>query len=151
MGDFGADVIKVEHPRGDTLRTLGWRKDDVSLWWLFIARNKRCVTLNLSDPRGQELLRRILRDSDVLIENFRPGTLERWNLDPQHLRQLNPTLVVVRVSGFGQDGPYRNRPGFGTLAEAFSGFAHVNGTGHPYCRRSLSPMASQPSPAPSQP
>jgi crotonobetainyl-CoA:carnitine CoA-transferase CaiB-like acyl-CoA transferase len=127
MGDFGADVVKVEHPRGDALRTLGWQKDGVSLWWLLAARNKRCVTLNLSQERGQELIRRMLCDADVFIENFRPGTLERWNLAPDLLHELNPKLVIVRVSGFGQDGPYSTQPGFGTLAEAIAGFAHING------------------------
>jgi crotonobetainyl-CoA:carnitine CoA-transferase CaiB-like acyl-CoA transferase len=127
MGDFGADVIKIEHPRGDGLRALGWQKDGVSLWWTLVARNKRCVTLKLSDPRGRELALRLLRDADVLIENFRPGTLERWNLGPDVLAQLNPRLVVVRTTGFGQTGPYRNLPGFGTLAESISGYAHING------------------------
>lgn len=127
MGDFGADVVKVEHPRGDALRTLGWQKDGVSLWWLLAARNKRCITLNLSDARGQELLRQMLSEADVFIENFRPGTLERWGLAPDVLHELNPALVIVRVSGFGQDGPYSKQPGFGTLAEAMAGFAHING------------------------
>ena len=127
MGDFGADVVKIEHPRGDSLRTFGWQKNGVSLWWLLAARNKRCITLNLSHPRGQELMRRLLRDADVFVENFRPGTLEGWGLAPDLLHELNPKLVIVRVSGFGQDGPYSQRPGFGTLAEAMSGFAHING------------------------
>jgi len=127
MGDYGADVIKVEHPSGDNLRTLGWQKDGVSLWWALVARNKRCVTLKLSDPRGQELMRELLRDADVLIENFRPGTLERWNLGPDVLYELNPKLVMVRTTGFGQTGPYSHLPGFGTLAESISGYAHING------------------------
>jgi crotonobetainyl-CoA:carnitine CoA-transferase CaiB-like acyl-CoA transferase len=127
MADFGADVIKIEHPRGDGVRSLGWEKDGVSLWWALAARNKRAVTLNLSHERGQELLRELVRDADVLIENFRPGTLERWNLGPDQLMSINPGLVIARVSGFGQDGPYRDRPGFGTLAESISGFAHING------------------------
>jgi crotonobetainyl-CoA:carnitine CoA-transferase CaiB-like acyl-CoA transferase len=127
MGDYGADVIKVEHPGGDNLRSLGWRKDGVSLWWALIGRNKRSVTLNLSHPRGQELARRILADADVFIEGFRPGTLERWNLGPEALHELNPGLVVVRTSGFGQTGPYSGLPGFGTLAESVSGYAYING------------------------
>jgi len=127
MGDFGADVIKVEHPSGDSLRSTGWVKDGVALWWALASRNKRCVTLNLSVARGQELLKRLVGDADVLIENFRPATLERWNLDPSVLHDLNPGLVIVRVSGFGQTGPYAERPGFGTLAESMSGFAHLNG------------------------
>jgi formyl-CoA transferase len=127
LGDHGADVVKVEHPRGDPLRTFGWSKDGVSLWWAQVARNKRCVTLDLSRERGQELLRALVRDADVLIENFRPGTLERWNLGPDVLAELNPGLVIARTTGFGQTGPYAPRAGFGTIAEAMSGFAHVNG------------------------
>lgn len=127
LGDFGADVIKVEHPRGDGLRAWEWRKAGESLWWALVGRNKRSVTLALSDPRGAALLRRLLAEVDVFVENFRPGTLERWGLDPEDLLRINPRLVVVRVSGFGQTGPYRDRPGFGTLAEALSGFADTNG------------------------
>jgi crotonobetainyl-CoA:carnitine CoA-transferase CaiB-like acyl-CoA transferase len=127
MGDFGADVIKVEHPRGDALRGLGWERDGVSLWWTVVSRNKRCVTLDLSQPPGQDLLKRLLAEADVFVENFRPGTLERWNLDPEDLLRLNPRLVILRMTGFGQTGPYRQRPGYGTLAEALSGYAHING------------------------
>jgi formyl-CoA transferase len=127
MGDYGADVIKVEHPRGDALRTLGWQKDGVSLWWAHVGRNKRCVTLKLSDERGQELMKRLLANADVFVENFRPGTLERWNLGPELLQEMNPGLVIVRTTGFGQTGPYAPRPGFGTLAESISGFAYING------------------------
>jgi len=127
MADYGADVIKVEHPRGDAMRSMGWSKDGVSLWWAFASRNKRCVTLSLSHPKGQKLLRKLLADADVFIENFRPGTLERWNLAPDDLLEINPRLVIVRTTGFGQTGPYAQRPGFGTLAEAISGFAYING------------------------
>jgi crotonobetainyl-CoA:carnitine CoA-transferase CaiB-like acyl-CoA transferase len=127
LGDYGADVVKVEHPRGDGLRQWEWRKDGESLWWAVAGRNKRDISLKLSDPRGAEVLRRLLRDADVFIENFRPGTLEKWGLDPAELLAANPRLVVVRVSGFGQTGPYRERPGFGTIAEAMSGFADTNG------------------------
>jgi crotonobetainyl-CoA:carnitine CoA-transferase CaiB-like acyl-CoA transferase len=127
LGDYGADVIKVEHPRGDGLRGWEWRKDGESLWWALAARNKRAVTLALSDPRGAEVLRRLLTETDVFVENFRPGTLEKWGLGPEVLLELNPRLVIVRVSGFGQTGPYRSRPGFGTIAESISGFAHTNG------------------------
>jgi crotonobetainyl-CoA:carnitine CoA-transferase CaiB-like acyl-CoA transferase len=127
MADYGADVVKVEHPRGDAMRSMGWSKDGVSLWWAFASRNKRCVTLSLSHPKGQALLRRLLADADVFIENFRPGTLERWNLAPDDLLEINPRLVIVRTTGFGQTGPYAQRPGFGTLAEAISGFAYING------------------------
>ena len=127
LADFGADVIKVEHPRGDALRTLGWSKDGISLWWLVVNRNKRCVTLDLSKLAGQELLKQLARDADLLVENFRPGTLERWGLGYDDLHAINPRLVMVRTTGFGQTGPMRSRPGFGTLAEAMSGFAHING------------------------
>jgi crotonobetainyl-CoA:carnitine CoA-transferase CaiB-like acyl-CoA transferase len=127
LGDYGADVIKVEHPSGDTLRTLGWHKDGVSLWWALVGRNKRAVTLKLSDPRGQELMKQLVRNADVLIENFRPGTLERWNLAPELLHEINPKLIIVRTTGFGQTGPYSPLPGFGTLAESISGYAHING------------------------
>ncbi len=127
LGDYGADVVKIEHPAGDNLRTLGWEKDGVSLWWAVIGRNKRSVTLKLSDPRGAEVMKRLLADADVYIENFRTGTLERWGLGWEELHELNPRLVMVRTTGFGQTGPYKDRPGFGTLAESMSGYAHVNG------------------------
>lgn len=127
LGDFGADVIKVEHPHGDGLRQWEWRKDGESLWWALVGRNKRDISLSLSDPRGADVMRRLLADADVFIENFRPGTLEKWGLDPEDLIAANPKLVVVRVSGFGQTGPYSSRPGFGTIAEAMSGFADTNG------------------------
>lgn len=127
MGDFGADVIKVEHPRGDALRSFGWSKQGTSLWWTVLARNKRCITLDLSQRVGAKLFLRLAQDADVFIENFRPGTLERWGLGPEILHEVNPGLVVVRTTGFGQSGPYRDRAGFGTLAEAMSGYAYVNG------------------------
>ncbi len=127
LGDFGADVIKIEHPRGDPLRGHGHRKGEVPLWWKVVGRNKRTVTLNLGHPRGQELLRRLAATADVLIENFRPGTLERWGLAPDQLHAQNPRLVIVRTTGFGQTGPYAARPAFGTLIESMSGFAHVTG------------------------
>lgn len=127
LADFGADVIKVEHPRGDPLRTLGWQKDDVSLWWAHVNRNKRYVSLNLSTPRGAGLLKELVVEADVLIESFRPGRMEAWELGFDELAAINPKLVMVRTSGFGQTGPYRNRPGFGTVAEAMSGYAYTNG------------------------
>lgn len=127
LGDHGADVIKVEHPRGDPSRTHGAAKDGVGLWWKMLGRNKRSITLVLSTPEGQEVFRELAADADVIIENFRPGTLERWGLGPDTLRERNPGLVVARVTGFGQFGPYANRPGFGTLAEAMSGFAAITG------------------------
>ena len=128
LGDFGAEVIKVEHPvSGDPVRRHGHAKDGVPLWWKVLSRNKKAVTLDISTPTGGELLRRLAGQADVLIENFRPGTLERWGVGPDQLRALNPRLVVARVTGFGQFGPYANRPGFGTLAEAMSGFAAITG------------------------
>jgi crotonobetainyl-CoA:carnitine CoA-transferase CaiB-like acyl-CoA transferase len=127
LGDFGAEVIKVEHPRGDPSRSHGFAKDGVGLWWKTLGRNKKCVTLNLGKPEGQEIFARLVEDADVVIESFRPGTLERWNLGYERLSGINPGLVLARVTGFGQFGPYRNRPGFGTLAESMSGFAHVTG------------------------
>ena len=127
LADFGARVTKIEHPQGDALRTLGWAKDGVSLWWLFVNRNKECVSLALGTDPGRRVMLELAADADVLIENFRPGTMERWGLGWDDLAAVNPRLVMVRVTGFGQDGPYRNRPGFGTLAEAMSGFAHLNG------------------------
>lgn len=127
LADYGASVIKVEHPRGDPVRDHGLSKDGVALWWKTLNRNKQAITLNLSTPEGQDLVRRLISDADVLIENFRPGTLERWNLAPDLLMEDNPGLVVARVSGFGQFGPYSRRPGFGTLAEAMSGFASLTG------------------------
>jgi crotonobetainyl-CoA:carnitine CoA-transferase CaiB-like acyl-CoA transferase len=127
LGDFGADVIKVEHPRGDPARGHGYAKDGVGLWWKMLSRNKRAVTCNLSNVAGREVFLRLVRDADVLIENFRPGTFERWGLSPAELFALNPTLVLVRVTGFGQTGPMAREPGFGTIAESMSGFAHITG------------------------
>ena len=127
LADFGADVIKIEHPRGDPIRDHGHAKDGVPLWWKVVGRNKRAITLNLSKEPGQEILLRLAERSDVLIENFRPGTFERWNLSPERLRSVNPRLIITRVTGFGQFGPYSSRPGFGTLAESMSGFAHMTG------------------------
>lgn len=127
MGDFGADVIKVEHPRGDVLRVTGAIKDGHGLWFKMANRNKRCITLNFSSGRGQELFKELIKSTDVLIENFRTGTMEKWGLGWEDLKAINPRLVMVRVTGFGQTGPYKNRPGFGTVAEAFSGFASITG------------------------
>lgn len=130
LGDFGADVIKVERPdTGDTTRAMGWLdpKDDVTLWWKLAGRNKRSIVLDLKDPTDLASARDLIASAHVLVENFRPGTLERLGLDPVDLIAENPQLVVTRVSGFGQDGPYASRPGFATLAEALSGFAAING------------------------
>lgn len=127
LSDFGAEVIKIEHPRGDPVRDHGYIKDGVPLWWKMLSRNKHAITLNLSSPAGQQLAERLISTADVFIENFRPGTLERWNLAPERLHEINPSLIIARVTGFGQFGPYANRPGFGTLAESMSGFAHITG------------------------
>lgn len=127
LGDFGADVIKIEHPKGDPIRTHGHSKDGVPLWWKVVGRNKRTVTLDLSTAEGQDLFHALAREADVLIENFRPGTLERWNSGPDRLHAENERLIIVRTTGFGQFGPYSSRPGFGTLAESMSGFAHITG------------------------
>jgi crotonobetainyl-CoA:carnitine CoA-transferase CaiB-like acyl-CoA transferase len=128
LGDFGADVIKIEHPdRPDPSRGHGPGKNGVGLWWKLLGRNKHTVTLNLSTPQGQDILLKLAATADVVIENFRPGTLERWNLGYDRLSAANPRLVLARVTGFGQFGPYSRRPGFGTLAEAMSGFAAITG------------------------
>lgn len=128
MADFGADVIKIEHPqKGDSMRGHGTQKDGHGLWWKIMARNKRCVGLDLSDPQGAEIFLELAATADVVIENFRPGTIERWGLGPEILTKRNPRLVLCRVTGFGQFGPYASRPAFGTLIEAMSGFAHMTG------------------------
>ncbi|WP_435197431.1 CaiB/BaiF CoA transferase family protein [Natronomonas sp. EA1] len=128
MADFGATVIKIEHPDfGDHIRNFGPKKDGVGLWHKYLSRNKQSVTLNISTEGGAAVFEDLVSDADVLIENFRPGTLERWGLGYDHLSEINPELVMLRMSGFGQDGPYAERPGFGTLAEAMSGFAYLNG------------------------
>ncbi|MDQ4126438.1 MAG: CoA transferase [Actinomycetota bacterium] len=129
LADFGAEVIKVEPPgKGDPMRVWGrHRKDGRTLWWPIIARNKKSVTLNLREEEGQELARRLVAEVDVLVENFRPGTLERWGLGYEGLSGLNPRLVMVRVSGFGQTGPYRDQAGFGAVGEAMGGIRHVTG------------------------
>jgi crotonobetainyl-CoA:carnitine CoA-transferase CaiB-like acyl-CoA transferase len=127
MGDFGADVVKVEHPSGDPLRNMGAKKEGHGLWWKTAARNKRCIALDLKRPDDAETFKALVAGADVLVENFRTGTLESWGLGWEQLSALNPRLVMVRVTGFGQTGPYARRAGFGTLAEAMSGFAHITG------------------------
>ena len=127
LGDFGAEVLKVEHPKGDPSRSHGYAKDGIGLWWKMLGRNKRAVTLSMSTTEGVEIFKELARDADVVIESFRPGTLERWGLSYEELSRENPGLVLARVTGFGQFGPYSNRPGFGTIAESMSGFAHVTG------------------------
>jgi succinyl-CoA--D-citramalate CoA-transferase len=129
LADFGAEVIKLEPPgTGDPMREWGrHRKDGRTLWWPIIARNKKSVTLNLREREGQALARRLIAGADVVVENFRPGTLERWGLGYEELSQMNPGLVMVRVSGYGQTGPYRERAGFGAIGESMGGIRHVTG------------------------
>jgi crotonobetainyl-CoA:carnitine CoA-transferase CaiB-like acyl-CoA transferase len=127
LGDFGAEVVKVEHPSGDGLRKVGREKEGKSLEWKLVSRNKKPVTLNLAHPDGQKLFHRLASTADVVITNFRPRTLDKWKITYETLSQHNPGLIMVKISGFGQEGPYRDRPGFGTLVEAMSGFAAVNG------------------------
>jgi len=129
LGEFGAEVIKVEQPGGgDDLRRLGTpARPGLSYWWLVESRNKKAITCNLREPDGQALVKRLARDTDVLAENFRPGTLERWNLGWDALRRVRPRLVMVRISAFGQTGPYRERPGFGRIAAAMGGLSYLSG------------------------
>ena len=129
LADFGAEVIKVEPPgKGDPMREWGrHRKEGKTLWWPIIARNKKSVTLNLREAEGQELARRLIAEADVVVENFRPGTLERWGLGYDDLSETNPGLVMVRVSGYGQTGPYRDQAGFGSIGESMGGIRHVTG------------------------
>ena len=140
LADFGADVIKIEHPtKGDPVRGHGYSKDGQSLWWANIGRNKSTLALNLGNTQGAEIFLDLIEQSDVLIENFRPGTLERWGIGPEQLLARNPQLIIARVTGFGQFGPYAHRAGFGTLAESMSGFATM--TGEPDGPPTLPPFA----------
>ncbi|KAF1067353.1 CoA transferase [Variovorax sp.] len=126
LGDFGAEVIKIEPPgAGDPLRKWRLLKDGTSVWWQVQSRNKRSIALDLKDSEAQAIVRRLAAESDVLIENFRPGALEGWGLGPETLLEANPRLIVLRVSGYGQTGPYRDRPGFGVVAEAMGGLRHL--------------------------
>lgn len=128
LGEFGADVIKVEEPRnGDPIRTWGNQRDGIGLMWKSVSRNKRSVTLNLRSPEGQDLARRLVAHADVLIVNTRPRTLRKWGLDYESLRAVNEHLVMLHITGYGMTGPKSERPGFGTLGEAMSGFAHITG------------------------
>ncbi len=140
LGYFGAEVIKVEPPgAGDPLR--GWRvlQRGTSLWWRSLARNKKCISLNLRESRGRSLARRLADEADVLIENFRPGTMEKWGLGPDELKRTNPRLVYARISGYGQTGPYASRPGFASVCEGIGGLRHLNGfPGGPPVRTNLS-------------
>jgi formyl-CoA transferase len=126
LADFGADVIKIEPPKvGDALRKWRLLKDGTSVWWQVQSRNKRSLSLDLRQAEAQEIVRTLIKEADVLIENFRPGTLEGWGLDPEKLLELNPKLIVLRISGYGQTGPYRDKPGFGVVAEAMGGLRHL--------------------------
>ena len=126
LADFGADVIKIEPPKvGDALRKWRLLKDGTSVWWQVQSRNKRSLSLDLKQAEAQQIVRTLVKEADVLIENFRPGTLEGWGLDPAKLLELNPRLIVLRISGYGQTGPYRDKPGFGVVAEAMGGLRHL--------------------------
>lgn len=127
LGYFGAEVIKVEPPGGDPIRN--WRevKDGTSLWWRSLARNKKCISVDLKTPEGRDLVRQLLVGADIVIENFRPGVMENWGLDPESLRQENPRLIYARISGYGQTGPYAKKPGFASACEGISGFRYLNG------------------------
>ena len=139
MADFGAEVVKVERPgTGDPLRNWGPFANGVSLWWKVHSRNKKSITLNLSTSEGQDLLKRLVVEADVLIEGFRPGAMEKWGLGPDELLAVNPKLVMLRYSGFGQTGPYKDRPGFGTIAECMSGY--IGMTGFPDTPPNLPPI-----------
>ena len=129
LADHGAEVIKVEPPgSGDPMRAWGQEKaDGKSLWWPVVGRGKKSVTINLREQAGQDLVRRLAAGADVLLENFRPGTLERWGLDPEDLQAANPKLIVTRVSGYGQTGPYSSKPGFGNIGEAMGGIRYTTG------------------------
>jgi formyl-CoA transferase len=126
LGEFGAQVIKIEPPgTGDPLRNWRLLEDGTSVWWQVQSRNKRSVALDLRTPQGQEIARRLVAEADVVIENFKPGTLEEWGLGWDALSKLNPGLIMLRISGYGQTGPYRDRPGFGMIGEAMGGLRHL--------------------------
>src|SRR3954465_8654335 len=127
LGDYGADVLKVELPAGDPARTHGWSVKGLARGGEVIARNKEAMTLDVRTPEGREIILKLVADADVMTENFRPGVLEGWGLGPDALHAVNPRLVLLRTTGFGQDGPYARRRAFGSLAEAMTGFAHLTG------------------------
>lgn len=128
LAEFGADVIKVEYPKtGDHMRRWGTPKDGQSLFWKSMGRNKRSITLNLNTSQGADIFKRLVATADIVIENFRPGTLERWGIGYETLKAIRPSLIMLRITGFGQTGPYSKRPGFGTLAESLSAVAHLTG------------------------
>lgn len=128
LGEFGADVIKIESPDGgDPIRQWRVLKDGTSLWWSVQSRNKKSVTLNMKDPRAQEIARQLALDADIIIENYRPGVLEKWQLGYEQLKAINPALIMVRLSGYGQSGPMRDAPGFGAIGESMGGMRYVSG------------------------
>ncbi len=128
LGDFGAEVIKIEHPKkGDNSRHFGGKKDGKGVFWKTLSRNKKCITLNINSAEGADIFLKLVERSDVLIENFRPGTMEKWGYGWDKLSSVNPGLVWLRCSGYGQEGPYAGKGGFGTIAESMSGFASING------------------------
>lgn len=128
LADFGAEVIKVEPPeKGDPIRKWRMLHEDTSLWWYVQSRNKKSVSLDLRSSDGQEIIKGLVKEVDIIIENFKPGTLEKWNIGYEDLKELNPGLIMIRVSGYGQDGPYRNKPGFGSIGEAMGGIRYLTG------------------------
>ena len=127
LGDLGAEVVAIEHPQGSPIRTMLPKKDGHSLWWKVIQRGKKAITLNLSSAKGRDMFLTMAKEFDVIVENFRPGTLERWGIGPADLERAGVNVALLRISGFGQTGPLKDLPGFGTVAEAISGFAHMNG------------------------
>jgi succinyl-CoA---D-citramalate CoA-transferase len=128
LADFGADVIKIEHPKyGDGQRKLEPIKDGVPLWWKAVSRNKRCITLDLGKPDGAAIFTQLVKGKDVIVENYRPGTFEKWGIGPEVIRGIDPRIILLRISGFGQTGPYKNRAGFGRVAEAMSGLTNLIG------------------------
>ncbi len=128
FADFGAEVIKVEPPKiGDPLRKWRLMKDDTSLWWYVQSRNKKCVTLNLREKEGQEIIKKLAKEVDIVIENFKPGTLEKWGIGYEDLKKINHKIIMVRISGYGQDGPYSQKPGFGSIGEAIGGIRYLTG------------------------
>lgn len=128
FGDFGAEVIKVEPPKtGDPLRKWRMLKDETSLWWYVQSRNKKCITLNLRTKEGSEIIKRLAKEVDIIIENFKPGTLEKWGIGYEELKKINPKIIMVRISGYGQYGPYSAKPGFGSIGEAMGGIRYLSG------------------------
>ncbi len=126
LADFGAEIIKIESPQGgDPLRKWRLLKDGTSVWWQIQSRNKKSIALDIKEPQAQDIIRQLVKDADVMIENFRPGAMESWNLSPKELQAINPKLIILRISGYGQTGPYRDKPGFGVVAEAMGGLRYL--------------------------